>query len=70
MNKDMKHVAIAAIAYKIKELRDHVESWNVRDPYSREYIAILALLSEIEGINHIMHDEIVLNNKEEKENWI
>ena len=68
MNKEIIHASIAAIAYNINELRELVESWNVRDPYSREYIEILALLAEMEGINHILHDKIVLNNKEEKEN--
>lgn len=70
MNKDMIHIGFAEIAHKIKELKDLVESWNVRDPYSREYIEILALLAEMEGINHILHDEFFLNNKEEKGNGI
>ena len=58
MNKEIVHASIAAIAYKINELRDLVESWNVRDPYSREYLASLELLDKMEGIDHILHDEI------------
>lgn len=58
MNKEKIHASIAAIAYNINELRELVESWNVRDPYSSEYFAILELLDKTEGIDHILHDEI------------
>lgn len=58
MNKEIIHASIAAIAYNINKLRELVESWNVRDPYSREYFAILELLDKTEGIDHILHDEI------------
>ena len=58
MNKEKIHAAIAAIAYNINDIRELVESWNIRDPYSREYLAILELLDKMEGIDHILHDEI------------
>lgn len=58
MNKEIVHASIAAIAYKINELRDLVESWNTRSPYASEYYKILELLDKIEGLDHILHDEI------------
>lgn len=58
MNKEKIHVSIAAIYYNINEIRDLVESWNTRSPYASEYYKILELLDKIEGLDHILHDEI------------